>query len=62
MRLLGRIGIFSNTVDEFLVNLKRNYKEHFEKLDKTTVDRYFSEKALECFSMVMTYAQRALNR
>lgn len=52
MRRLGRIGIFSKTIHKFLVNLKRNYKEHFEKIDNATVDKYFSEKALGCFSMV----------
>ena len=52
MRRLGRIGIFSKTIHKFLVNLKRNHSEQFEKVGKTTVDKYFSEKALECFSMV----------
>jgi hypothetical protein len=52
MRRLGRIGIFSKTIHKFLVNLKRNYKEHFEKINNATVDKYFSEKALGCFSMV----------
>jgi hypothetical protein len=52
MRKLGRIGIFSKTIHKFMVNLKRNYKEHFEEVEKTVSDRYFSEKALGCFSMV----------
>ena len=52
MRRLGRIGIFSKTIHKFLVNLKRNYKEHFERINNATVDKYFSEKALGCFSMV----------
>jgi hypothetical protein len=38
MRRLGRIGIFSKSINKFLVNLKRGYN--------------FSEKALGCFSMV----------
>jgi hypothetical protein len=52
MRRLGRIGIFSKTIHKFLINLKRNHGEQFEKVNKATVDKYFSEKALECFSMV----------
>ncbi|MFC1495770.1 transposase [Thermodesulfobacteriota bacterium] len=52
MRRLGRIGIFSKTIHKFLVNLKRNYKEHFEKIDNATKEKYLSEKALGCFSMV----------
>ena len=52
MRRLGRIGIFCKTLHKFLVNLKRNYNEQFEKVDRAIVDKYFSEKALECFSMV----------
>jgi hypothetical protein len=52
MRRLGRIGIFSKTINKFLVNLKRNYKDHFEKIDNAIVDKYLSEKALGCFSKV----------
>ena len=52
MRRLGRIGIFSNTIHKFLVNLKRNYNKQFEKVDSAIIDKYFSEKALGCFSMV----------
>lgn len=52
MRRLGRIGIFSETMHKFLVNLKRNHREHFEKVDKAIIDKYFSDKDLQCFSMV----------
>jgi len=52
MRRLGRIGIFSKSINKFLVNLKRSYKEQFETVDKAIIDKYFSEKALGCFSMV----------
>jgi hypothetical protein len=52
MRRLGRIGIFSKSIHKFLVNLKRGYKEHFETVDQAIIDKYFSEKALGCFSMV----------
>lgn len=52
MRRLGRIGIFSKSIHKFLVNLKRGYKEQFERVAKVIIDKYFSEKALGCFSMV----------
>ena len=52
MRRLGRIGIFSKSIHKFLVNLKRGYKEQYEIVDKAIIDKYFSEKALGCFSMV----------
>jgi hypothetical protein len=52
MRRLGRIRIFSKTINKFLSNLKRGHKEQFEIVDKGIIDKYFSEKALECFSMV----------
>jgi hypothetical protein len=52
MRRLGRIGIFSKSMHKFLVNLKRGYKEQFETVDKAIIDKYLSEKALGCFSMV----------
>ena len=52
MRRLGRIGIFSKSINKFLVNLKRGYKEQFETVDKAIIDKYLSEAALGCFSMV----------
>ena len=52
MRRLGRIGIFSKSIHKFLVNLKRGYKQQFGTVDKAIIDKYFSEKALGCFSMV----------
>jgi hypothetical protein len=52
MRRLGRIGIFSKCINKFIVNLKRGYKAQFETVDKAIIDKYFSEKALGCFSMV----------
>ena len=52
MRRLGRIGIFSKSMHKFLVNLKRGYKQQFETVDKAIIDKYLSEKALGCFSMV----------
>ena len=52
MRRLGRIGIFSKSIHKFLVNLKRNHKEQFETVNQAIIDKYFSDKALGCFSMV----------
>lgn len=52
MRRLGRIGIFSKSMHKFLVNLKRSNKAQFERVDQGIIDKYFSEKALGCFSMV----------
>jgi len=52
MRRLGRIGIFTSSINKFLVNLKRSHKEQFDTVDKDIIDRYLSEKSLQCFSMV----------
>ena len=52
MRRLGRVGIFSKSIHKFMVNLKRGYKAQFETVDQAIIDKYFSEKALGCFSMV----------
>jgi hypothetical protein len=52
MRRLGRIGIFTSSINKFLVNLKRSHKEQFDTVEKDIIDRYLSEKSLQCFSMV----------
>lgn len=52
MKRLGRIGIFSRSIHVFLVNLKRQRAEIFETIDKDLVDRYLTQKALGCFSLV----------
>ncbi len=52
MRRLGRIGIFSKSMHKFLVNLKRGHKQLFNTVGESIIDRYFTEKALGCFSMV----------
>jgi hypothetical protein len=49
---LGRIGIFTSSINKFLVNLKRSHKGQFDTVDKGIIDRYLSEKSLQCFSMV----------
>ncbi len=52
MARLGRIGIFSQSIHKFLVNLKRGHKDQFELVDKTIIEKYLSDKSLSCFSMV----------
>ena len=52
MRRLGRIGIFAKSIHKFLVNLKRGHNRQFEAVNKAIIDKYFSEQALGCFSMV----------
>ena len=52
MRRLGRIGIFSESIHKFLVNLKRNRQDRYERIAKAFVDKYLSETAFGCFSRV----------
>lgn len=52
MRRLGRIGIFSQSIHKFLVNLKRGHQVHFEAVDQKIVDKYLSQDALGCFARV----------
>ena len=52
MRRLGRIGIFSETIHKFLVNLKRGHRDRFDTIDEKVVDKYLSKNALGCFSRV----------
>jgi hypothetical protein len=52
MRRLGRIGIFSSSINKFVVNLKGGHKELFDTIDKGVIDKYLSEKSLQCFSMI----------
>ena len=52
MRRLGRIGIFTSSINKFLANLKRGHQEQFDTVDTGIIDRYLSEKSLQCFSMV----------
>ena len=51
-RRLGRIGIFTSSINKFLVNLKRGHEELFDSIDKGIIDKYLSEKSPQCFSMV----------
>jgi len=52
MRRLGRICIFSQSIHNFLVNLKRQRRAIFDAIEKELVERYLTEKALGCFSLV----------
>lgn len=52
MRRLSRIGIFSESIHKFLVNLKRGRKDRFDSIEQAVVDRYLTETALGCFSRV----------
>jgi len=52
MRRLGRIGITTSSIRKFLINLKRNHKEHFDTIDNALIERYLSTESLRCFSMV----------
>lgn len=52
MRRLGRIGIFASSINKFLANLKRGHKELFDTIDQTVINKYLSEKSLQCFAMV----------
>ena len=52
MRRLGRIGIFTSSINKFLVNLKRGHKELFDTIDKGITEKYLTDKSLQCFSMV----------
>ena len=52
MRRLGRIGIFSESIHKFLVNLKRGHLQQLDTIDKNIVDKYLCETTLGCFSRV----------
>jgi len=52
MRRLGRIGIFSESIHKFLVNLKRSNQDQLDTIDKKVVDKYLSKNDLGCFSRV----------
>ena len=52
MRKLGRIGIFSQTIHKFLINLKRHHQKLFDTISGQLVERYVTKKALSTFSLV----------
>lgn len=62
MRRLGRIGIFSQTIHKFLVNLKRHHQKLFDTISRSLVERYVSQKSLSAFSLVKpSESARTLN-
>ena len=52
MRHLGRIGLFVKTVKKFLINLKRQHRALFDRLDHDLVMRYLSKQQESLFAMV----------
>jgi hypothetical protein len=52
MRRLGRIGIFSESIHKFLVNLKRGNQDQLDTIDENVVHKYLSKNDLGCFSRV----------
>ena len=58
MQCLGRIRIFAETIHTFLINLRRQHKGLYETVDQELKDRYISQQALSCFSMVKPSGSR----
>ena len=52
MRHLGRIGLFVKTIKNFLINLKRQQRIHFDKLSEDIVKRYFGKNTESLFASV----------
>ena len=52
MKRLGRINIFARSIHGFLVNLNRHHREAFEALPEGYKEKYLTDKAVGCFSMV----------
>ena len=52
MRHLGRISIFTRTIKKFLVNLKRQHRVHYDKLDQDRFLCYVSKKEESLFAAV----------
>ena len=52
MARLGRIGLMAKTIKKFLVNLKRQHRGLFDELPAELTDKYMTQKADSCFSMV----------
>ena len=46
MRRLGRIGIFSESIHKFLVNLKRSNQDQLDAIDEKVVDKYLFPKMI----------------
>lgn len=58
MARLGRIGIFVRAIDRFLVNLKRQHRGLWNKLDGDLVQRYQGQQANGCFAAVRPSASK----
>ncbi|MCF8050641.1 MAG: transposase [Desulfobacterales bacterium] len=52
MARLGRVGIFVKSIDRFLVNLKRQHRSLWDRIDPEIIQRYQGEKARQCFAAV----------
>jgi len=52
MRHLGRIGLFVKTIKNFLHNLKRQHRNHFDQLNKELIKRYLSKNTESLFASV----------
>jgi len=52
MRRLGRINIFAKAIHKFIKNMKRQHLPLFETINTELVEKYLSEKSMQCFSMV----------
>lgn len=49
MRRLGRICVFTQSIHNFLVNLKRQRRAIFDTIEGELIERYLTEKAMGCF-------------
>ena len=52
MKRLGRIGIFSQSIHTFLINLNRGHQSPFDTVDKSIIEKYLHKTSLGCFSRV----------
>ena len=52
MRHFGRISLFCKTIKKFLLNLKRQHRVAFDKLDKSLKARYLDKKEEAVFALV----------
>jgi hypothetical protein len=52
MRRLGRIGIFSQSIHKFLINLKRGRQDQLQTIDESIIEKYLSKDSLGCFSRI----------
>lgn len=52
MKRLSRINVLARVIEIFLRNLKRQHQALYESLPEKIRERYCSQKAMQCFSMV----------